>query len=227
MTAKTRVLLVDDHALVRAGVRMLLNSQPDLEVVGEAGNAPEASAIARQTQPQVVVLDLSLPGGPSLPLIREFQELSSQPQILILSMHDDPAYVRAALGAGARGYVVKTLNVDDLLQAIRDVARGRLVIDLDDPERTAGVFQAVNPAMAHPGARSRLSAREQQVLELLCQGHSNLKISEQLDLSPKTVATYRARLSEKLGLRTTAEFVRYGQDVGLSGTTPSHRPPPG
>lgn len=226
MTVKTRVLLVDDHAMVRAGVRMLLNSQPDLEVVGEAGSATEARVIAGRSQPQIVLLDLSLPGGPSLPLISELQGLSSQPQILILSMHDDPAYVRAALGAGARGYVVKTLSVDNLLQAIRDVARGRLVIDLDDSERTAEVFQAVQPGSARQSARHRLSPREQQVLELLCQGHSNLKISEQLDLSPKTVATYRARLSEKLGLKTTADFVKYGQDVGLSSAMPVRRLPP-
>jgi DNA-binding NarL/FixJ family response regulator len=221
MTAKTRVVLVDDHALVRAGVRLLLNAQPDLEVVGEAGQAAEVLPISRQHQPDVVVLDLSLPGGPSLPLIRELQALGSHPQVLILSMHDDPAYVRAALGAGARGYVVKTLNVDDLLQAIRDVARGRLVIDLDDPELTASVFQTIGRGRPHEVGRSRLSQREEQVLRLLSQGHSNLKISEQLDLSPKTVATYRARLSEKLGLKTTADFVRYAQDVGLGSPSPA------
>jgi two-component system response regulator NreC len=226
MTAKTRVVLVDDHALVRAGVRLLLNAQPDLEVVGEAGQSSEVLPVCRQLQPDVVVLDLSLPGGPSLPLIRELQALSSHPQVLILSMHDDPAYVRAALGAGARGYVVKTLNVDDLLQAIRDVARGRLVIDLDDPQLTASVFQTIGRGRPHEVGRSRLSQREEQVLRLLSQGHSNLKISEQLDLSPKTVATYRARLGEKLGLKTTADFVRYANDVGLGHPLPPDAPLP-
>lgn len=221
MTAKTRVVLVDDHTMVRAGVRLLLNAQPDLEVVGEAGQAAEVLPVARSLQPDVVVLDLSLPGGPSLPLIRELQAIGSHPQVLILSMHDDPAYVRAALGAGARGYVVKTLNVDDLLRAVRDVSRGRLVIDLDDPELTASVFQTIGRGRPHEVGRSRLSQREEQVLRLLSQGHSNLKISEQLDLSPKTVATYRARLGEKLGLKTTADFVRYANDVGLG-----HAPPP-
>ena len=224
MTAKTRVVLVDDHAVVRAGVRLLLNAQPDLEVVGEAGQAAEVLPVSRQQQPDVVVLDLSLPGGPSLPLIRELQALGSHPQVLILSMHDDPAYVRAALGAGARGYVVKTLDVDDLLQAIRDVARGRLVIDLDDPDLTASVFQTIGRGRPHEVGRSRLSQREEQVLRLLSQGHSNLKISEQLDLSPKTVATYRARLSEKLGLKTTADFVRYAQDVGLGHSSTPESP---
>ena len=224
MTAKTRVVLVDDHAMVRAGVRLLLNSQADLEVVGEAGQAAEVLPVARQLQPDVVVLDLSLPGGPSLPLVRELQSIASHPQVLILSMHDDPAYVRAALGAGARGYVVKTLKVDDLLQAIRDVARGRLVIDLDDPELTASIFQRVGRGRPHEVGRSRLSQREEQVLRLLSQGHSNLKISEQLDLSPKTVATYRARLGEKLGLKTTADFVRYANDVGLGHSLPPDSP---
>lgn len=224
MTAKTRVVLVDDHAMVRAGVRLLLNAQPDLEVVGEAGQAAEVLPVSRSLQPDVVVLDLSLPGGPSLPLIRELQAIVSHPQVLILSMHDDPAYVRAALGAGARGYVVKTLNVDDLLRAIRDVSRGRLVIDLDDPELTASVFQTIGRGRPHEVGRSRLSQREEQVLRLLSQGHSNLKISEQLDLSPKTVATYRARLGEKLGLKTTADFVRYANDVGLGHTLPPELP---
>jgi DNA-binding NarL/FixJ family response regulator len=134
--------------------------------------------------------------------------------------------VRAALGAGARGYVVKTLNVDDLLQAIRDVARGRLVIDLDDPQLTASIFQTMGGRRPHEVGRSRLSQREEQVLRLLSQGHSNLKISEQLDLSPKTVATYRARLGEKLGLKTTADFVRYANDVGLGHSSPYASPGP-
>lgn len=210
-----RVLLVDDHAVLRAGLRMLLSAQPDLDVVGEAGTSAEAYELALQAQPDLLVLDLSLPGGASLPLIERLAHAGCRPRTLILSMHDDPAYVRAALAAGALGYVVKTLREDDLLRAVRDVSRGKLAIDLDDPQKTASVFQT-NPELSRPqGQRGRLSQREEQVLKLLGQGFSNLQTAQQLDISPKTVATYRARLAEKLGLNSTAEFVRFAIDSGL------------
>lgn len=198
---------------------MLVNSQSDMEAVAETDDLPRALELAKQACPDVVVLDLTMPGGASLPLIADLAALPSAPRVLILTMHDDPAYVRAALAAGAIGYVVKTISESDLLEAIRQVRRGRMVIDLDSEERTQSVFGALSQPSGRASAAPQqpLSARESEVLRLLGQGHSNQAIAEQLDVSPKTVATYRARIGEKLGLKTTADFVKYAIDTGLIG----------
>jgi two-component system response regulator NreC len=214
-------MLVDDHKVLRSGLRALINQQPDLEVVAEATTAREAQALVARAQPDLVVLDLTLPGGGSLELVSELVERGPLPRVLVLSMHNDPAYARAALAAGATGYVVKTVSEEDLLAAVRAVQRGKAVVDLDDEVRTASVFGAAGvPAMRGVmKATVGLSPREREVLRLLGQGHTNQAIAEQLDISPKTVATYRARIGEKLGLKTTADFVRYATDTGLLGST--------
>ena len=211
---KLRVMLVDDHTVLRAGLRMLINSQADMEVVAEANNSREVVALALAHQPEVLVLDVTLPGGASLPVIGEVIECGINVHVLILTMHDDAAYVRAALAAGATGYVVKTIREQDLLQAIRDTHRGRMVIDLDDEAANASIFSLLVQPGKRQGTAARLSARETQVLDLLGQGFGNLEIAAKLDLSPKTIATYRARLSEKLGLKTTSDFVKFATDSG-------------
>jgi two-component system response regulator NreC len=212
-------MLVDDHKVLRSGLRALINQQPDLEVVAEADTAREAQALADGARPDLVVLDLTLPGGGSLELISDLVEREPPPRVLVLSMHNDPAYARAALGAGASGYVVKTVSEEDLLAAIRAVCRGKAVVDLDDEARTASVFGPGGPQAVRGPTRATvgLSPREREVLRLLGQGHTNQAVAEQLELSPKTVATYRARIGEKLGLKTTADFVRYATDTGLLG----------
>lgn len=207
---------MDDHTVLRSGLKVLINRQFDMEVVGEAGTGQEFLQRAAGLHPEVVVLDLSMPGGPSLPLIEQIRKMDEKTRVIILSMHDDPAYVRAALAAGANGYVVKTISETDLLSAIRLVHRGRVYIDLDDEARTNEVFQS-HSRMHHPET-VKLSVREIEVLRLLGQGLTNQSIAEQLDISPKTVATYRARLAEKLGLKTTAEFVKFAADNGYLGT---------
>lgn len=212
---KIKVMLVDDHTVLRTGLKVLINRQADMEVVGEAGTGREMLQVAPKVRPEVVVLDLSMPGGPSLPLIQQLQNQNSNLQVMILSMHDDPAYVRAALAAGAKGYVVKTISEADLLAAIRMVHRGRVFVDLDDEARTAEVFQAYS--RLHAPTPIKLSEREIEVLKLLGQGMTNQAIAEQLDISPKTVATNRARLAEKLGLKTTAEYVKFAADHGYLG----------
>lgn len=221
---KTRVMLVDDHKVLRAGLRALINQQPDLDVVAEADSVREARELAGRMQPELVVLDLTLPEGGSLELIGELVEKGPLPRVLVLSMHNDPAYARAALGAGATGYIVKTVSEEDLLAAIRSVRRGKAVIDLDDEARTASVLGAAGSRQARVPARGTigLSEREREVLRLLGQGYTNQAVAEQLDISPKTVATYRARIGEKLGLKTTADFVRYAADTGpLDGSAAS------
>lgn len=213
-----RIMLVDDHAVFRAGLRLLIGNQPDMRVAAEA----ETCAAARkQLQPDladVLVLDLTMPGGGSLGLIEELLGQGVVSRVLVLTMHDDPAYVRAALAAGATGYVVKTVSEIELIDAIRSVHSGKVVLDLDDPQKTSAVFSQL---LGRSGAADAnpLSDREQQVLDLLGQGFTNQAVAEQLDLSPKTVATYRARIAEKLGLKTTVDFVKFATDMG-------HRRPP-
>jgi two-component system response regulator NreC len=210
-------MLVDDHPVLRAGLRALLDSQPDMTVVAEAATTRDALATATEASANLILLDLSLPGGGSLALIEHSRDVPNGPRVLVLSMHDDPSYARAALSAGAMGYVVKTIGEADLLAAIRSVDRGRLFVDLDDEERTL----AVTRETARPGSpHARLSEREREVLRLLGQGHGNQEVAERLELSPKTVATYRARIAEKLGLRTTAEIVQYVARMGLNADKP-------
>ena len=220
---KLRIALADDHVVLRAGLRMLANSQADMEVVAEADNGPDALARVQAHHPDVLLLDLTMPNGGSMELIERISSLEEAPRILVLTMHDDPAYVRAALAAGGAGYVVKTVSEQDLLAAIREVARGGVVINLDDPERTARVFGVT--ALRKPGdqtaRKAQLSDRETEVLRLLGQGFTNQAVAERLDLSPKTVATYRARIADKLGLKSTVDFVKYAADTGLLGSEQS------
>jgi DNA-binding NarL/FixJ family response regulator len=215
MTEKIRLLLVDDHTLVRAGLRALFDQQADMQVVAEAGSAVEAMSQARAALPDVVILDLTMPGGGGLELIGKLLALEPKPHVLVLSMHDDPAYARSALAAGAAGYVVKTVREADLLSAVRAIRRGQVFVDLDDETRTAGVFGRAGLAGFRSGAIPKLSEREMEVLRRLGQGHTNQAVAELLEISPKTVATYRARIAEKLGLKTTADFVKYAADTGL------------
>lgn len=210
--AKTRILIADDHAVLRAGLRLLLNAQPDLEVVGEAGDSQEAVVKTRELRPDVLTLDLNMPGGSSIKKIERLRQECPQTRILVLTMHDDPAYLRAVLAAGASGYVVKKVADTELMTAIRAVAAGRTFVDLP---LTPGQMQTVLHDPSVPSGTSGLSRRERQVLESLGQGHTCQAIADRLSLSVKTVETYRARIAEKLGLKTRADFVRYAAETGL------------
>jgi len=213
-----RIILVDDHTVVRAGLKALMDLQTDMKVVAQADTAADALTAARTVGSDVLILDLSLPGGGTLELIGKLQGgQPDPPRVLVLSMHDEPAYARSALASGATGYIVKTIREQDLLAAVRAVYRGQLFVDLDDESRTAAVLRTTASGKKDPISASKLSERETEVLRLLGQGHTNQAISERLDISPKTVATYRARLAEKLGLKATADFVRYVNEIGLPG----------
>jgi DNA-binding NarL/FixJ family response regulator len=216
---RIRVLLADDHALVRSGLRLLINAQPDLEVVGEAPDCPEALRQVRLLDPDVLTLDLTMPGGGSIKLIEQLRRECPRTVVLVLTMHDDPAYLRAALAAGSAGYVVKTAADTELLRAIRGVSEGRVVVDVNLPRTTP-------PAAGPEAGVAALSGREREVLTLLVQGHTNQEIARRLFLSVKTIETYRARIAEKLGLRTRADLVRYALEVGLlEPGKPSQGPP--
>ncbi|QJX00158.1 response regulator [Frigoriglobus tundricola] len=209
------IMLVDDHTVVRAGLRALMDQQTDMKVVAQADNSPDALSAARAAGPDVVVLDLSLPGGGTLELIGKLQGQPNPPRVLVLTMHDEPAYARSALASGATGYIVKTIREQDLLAAVRAVYRGQVFVDLDNEAKTAAVLRPSATGKKDPTGASRLSERETEVLRLLGQGHTNQAIADKLDISPKTVATYRARLAEKLGLKATADFVRFVNEIGM------------
>ncbi len=206
--AKIRVLIADDHAVLRAGLRMLLNAQADMEVVGEAGTTHEALHQARAQTPDVLTLDLTMPGGSAIPVIERLRQECPKTRVLVLTMHDDPAYLRTVLAAGGSGYVVKKAADAELLTAIRAVHQGRAFVDLD-------LRAGAPPALDEPAGSALLSQREREVLGLLAQGHTNQAVADKLFLSVKTIETYRTRIADKLGLRTRAELVRYALETGL------------
>ena len=211
---KIRLLLADDHAVLRAGLRVLLNSQPDLEVVGEAGTGLDAAQRVRSLHPDVVILDLSMPDMSGLDACERIKSASPGIYVLILTMHEDERYLHEALKAGASGYLIKRAADSELVTAIRAVARGEMVVHssmtralLDGPQ--AGR----SPEPAPPGPE-RLSDREKEVLRLIALGHTYEQIGASLNLSAKTIATYKSRVMEKLGLSGRSAFVRYALEQG-------------
>lgn len=210
-----KVIIVDDHTVLRAGLRAMLGNLADFEVVADVGDAGRVYDLVIEHEPDLVVLDLSMPGGGSMELIEILQSLPNPPRIMILSMHDDPFYARAALAAGATGYVVKTIGEQELVNAMRSVSSGHMFVDLDDVELTRAVFFDGRGPSTTKRPTAKLSNRERDVLRLIGLGHSNQSVADQLELSAKTVATYRARIGEKLGIKTTADFVKYVSDTGI------------
>ena len=206
---RIRVMLVDDHAVLRAGLRMLIDAQPDMQIVGEAASTKDALPLIRQLRPDVISLDLSMPGGGGMGLLEQLKGENLPTRVLILTMHDDPAYFRSALAAGAVGYVVKTAADSELLTAIRAVQGGRLFISMPN-SGSESLLQAEEKSTA-----TALSDREQQVLQMLAEGHTNKEIGLKLELSVKTIETYRARIASKLQLRSRADIVRYALEMGL------------
>jgi DNA-binding NarL/FixJ family response regulator len=195
---------------------MLLEAQGDMEVAGEAGDGLQVSRKAGELRPDVVLMDLSMPGPPSGEVIRQVLRACPTTRVLILTMHDDPAYLTSALSAGAAGYVVKKAADSELLLGIRTVHAGRTFVDFtrgSDPPPPA----APRSRHAHPQAPKDLSRREREVLRLLAQGHSNQQIADHIRVSVKTVETYRTRLRQKLGLKDRAELYRFALESGILG----------
>lgn len=208
--AKIRVLIVDDHAVVRTGLRLLLEREKDLEVVGEAGSADEGVRAARLEKPDVVLLDVVMPGRSGIDVCDEVVQ-ASKGRVLVLSMQDDPTYVRAAFAAGASGYMLKEAADAELVQAVREVAAGGRYVH---PTLGARLAQAEVEA-ARRAANDPLSEREREVLRLLALGHTNQEIARALFISVRTAETHRAHIMQKLGLGTRAELVRYALANGL------------
>jgi DNA-binding NarL/FixJ family response regulator len=220
---QARVLIADDHAVFREGLRVLLQAQPDLVVVGEASDGEEAVRKAEQLTPDVIVMDLTMPRCGGIEAINRLRRAQIKARVLVLSMHDDQTYLRAALAAGAAGYVPKRAAAKQLLDAIREVAQHRsfIAVALDD-----GTLQRVldEGAARDDAPMNRLTDREQEVLELVAQGYTHAEIAERLQLSIKTVDTYRQRVGQKLGLRTRAELVRFAIETGALSITRSDAP---
>jgi two-component system, NarL family, response regulator NreC len=220
---KIRVLIADDHAIVRAGVRMLINHQPDMEIVGEAADGHEALCQARETNPDVLTLDLSMPGGGGLKILELVRRACPQTRVLVLTMHEDSSYLRAVLAAGGSGYVAKSAVDGELLAAIRSVAQGRtfVTINLSDSETQQVLGDRAIGTASASRAPVQLSPRELEVLKLLAHGYTNQEVGTRLCLSVKTIETYRARIVDKLGLRSRADLTRYALEMGLLNPIPS------
>jgi len=215
MSSPIRILIADDHAVVRSGLRLLLSSQADMEVVADCGSHREVleAVEARRGGIDVASLDLTMPGGSPAALIEDVIERCPGIGVVVLTMHDDPGHARMALAAGARGYVVKSAADRQLLEAIRIVARGGTHL----PEAVGGE-PVTGPKPSGPaGGRPRdsLSQREREVLVLLAQGHTNQQIADKLYLSVKTIESYRSRLMGKLGLANRSELTRFALEAGL------------
>ena len=201
--SKTTVVIADDHTVVRQGLRLLIDNEPGMQVIAEAGTVPDAERMARAHRPTVLVLDLNMPGGSSLDAIPRLKEHVA---VVVLTMQDDPAFARQALQAGALGFVLKEAADEELLEAIRLAAAGDTYLN---PRLGAQI------AAALPAEESPLSTRERDVLRLIALGHTNTEIAEQLFLSVRTVETHRAHIQRKLGRTTRAELVRFALDEGL------------
>jgi len=210
------VVLVDDHAVVRTGLRLLLEAEPDLAVLAEASTAAEAVDRVAELKPAVLLLDISMPGGGGIGALERLRKTSPETRVLMLTAHDDPEYLRVALVSGAAGFILKNAAGAELISAIRTVHQGRTYVDPTlAGAALRGILAAAERASAGDNPTDRLSPREIEVLRQLALGYTNKEIANRLELSVKSVETYRARVSEKLGLSGRAELFRYALENGM------------
>lgn len=216
MSETIRVLLADDHAVLRSGLRLLIEKQPWVEVVGEAGDGNEALAGVAAFAPDLVLLDINMPGLDGLAVLARIREESPETRVLMLTMHDDVSYLQEALRAGASGYVLKRAVDSELLMAMQAVMRGETYVHSAMTQKLLQKMTAdTAPAKDEPDPWATLSERERDVLRLVALGYTNQEVADELFLSVKTVETYRARGMEKLGLQTRAQLVKSALKRGL------------
>lgn len=210
-----RVLLADDHALLRAGLKALLATQTDIDTVGETGDGGEAAQLAQTLLPDVLLLDVTMPGNEQFAALRAVRERAPQVRVLLLTMHEDEALLREALRLGAAGYVLKKAAEAELLTAIRAAARGEAYVD---PALTramiAGYLEAEESKKTDIAQEDGLTAREVEVLKLTAEGYTNKEIAENLVISVKTVETHKAHIAEKVGMKSRVEWLRYAREKG-------------
>lgn len=215
----TRILIADDHAIIRAGLRAILAGEAGMELVGEASGGEEALRLVQSLHPDVLVLDLSMPDLDGIQVTKRLQSAAPSVRILILTVHEDEALLREAIGAGAAGYILKHVAESELISAIHTILIGDIYVHpklirplLVDPEKTS-------PPSPQP--QELLTPRELDVLSRVVQGYTNRQIAEELKLSVRTVEGYRANMTEKLGVHSRAELVRYAREHGLLGGPPT------
>ncbi len=207
------IILADDHGVLRGGLRALLNAEDDLNVIGEAASGEEVLRIASEMQPDIVLLDLNMPGPGGIETTRRLLELVPETRVLVLTVHEDEGLLREAIDAGASGYIIKRAVESELINAIRAVARGEMYIH---PSMTRALLnepaqRTHTPSVAHES----LTPRETDVLGLIVRGYTNRQAAEELGLSVRTVETHRANLMGKLGLKSRVELVRWAADNDL------------
>jgi two-component system, NarL family, response regulator NreC len=211
-----RVFIADDHGILRAGLSALISAQADMEVVGESANGPDAERGIRASEPDVVLMDISMPNGGGLAAIATVKQIRPRTRILVLTVHDERGYVRAAAAAGAIGYVVKSAVATELLAGIRAVAQGRTFIDASvslapGPESMWSMSSDLVPGQE----TAQLTEREHEVMRRVAEGYTNAQIADQLQLGVKSIETYRSRLMEKLGLTSRVDLVRFALACGI------------
>jgi two-component system, NarL family, response regulator NreC len=204
----TTIVLADDHHVVRQGLRALLEAEPDFHIVGEAADGREVAQLVERLQPEVLVLDLMMPGLSGLEVTRQVRQRSPQTRVVILSMYADEAYVLEALRNGAAGYVLKKSTADELVRAMREVTTGRRYLSPPLSEKDIEtLMKEADESKQDP--YELLTSREREVLHLIAEGHTNAEVAAMLVISPRTVEFHRANLMRKLGMRTQADLIRY------------------
>jgi two-component system, NarL family, response regulator NreC len=213
----TTIVLADDHTVVRQGLRKLLEAEPDFKLLGEAGDGIEAVRVAERLAPDVLIVDLMMPGLTGLEVARQVRQRLPQTKVVVLSMHATESYVLEALRNGANGYVLKDSSADDLMKAVREVAAGRRYLSPPLSERAIDAYlqKAEAAALDRPDSYDTLTTREREVLKLAAEGHTNAEVAEKLFISPRTAETHRANLMRKLGLANQSELIRYAVRRGL------------
>ncbi len=208
-----RILIADDHGVIRGGLRALLQAEPDFEIVTEARDGTEALDLARQMEPDVILLDLSMPELDGIEVARRLKETGSRVRALILTVHEDESLLQEAIEAGAAGYIVKRAAESELIDAIRAVARGDLYIH---PAMTRALLKGISPPpLSRKPSLEAPTPRELEVLRLIAQGYTNRQTAEALGISARTVEGHRANLMSKLNLSSRVELIRYAREIGL------------
>ena len=215
MTVKLRIALADDHHLIRSGLKLLLGSNETLSIVGEASDGASALLLVEQLQPDILLLDLAMPGMDGLECLRELKRRNLPTRVIVLTMFEDENYVLAAMSAGALGYVQKSAIDTELFQAIDNVAAGRLHLNENSAKSLLSMLLVERQQAALPPATAVLSPRELDVLRWYARGFSLREIGEQLGLSVKTVDTYKTRIMEKLGFEKKSQLIAYAAKQGL------------
>ena len=211
---RTTILLADDHRIVRQGLRALLAGEADFDVVGEADDGREALELVRRLNPDVLVLDLMMPGLNGLEVARQLPRQSPGVRVVVLSMHDDEGFVLEALANGVSGYVLKDSNSSDLVHAVREVAAGRRYLSPPLSDRAIEAYQQ-RAKVGTMDKHETLTTREREVLQLSAEGHTNSEIAARLGISTRTAETHRSRLMHKLGLHTQSDLIRYAIRRGI------------